>query len=368
MKTRRPLKDTWRHLAQGRLTIGFLGGSITEENDINWPAPVTRWFATNFPNSLIVSENAAMGATGSDSACIRVQTEIIDKGCNVTFVEFAVNDWDTAIERRKRTREGLIRMLVAAGSEVVLVYTYRQEMYAEMMAGKMPETIAEFEELAEYYGISSVWVGLHALNEVRAGKMKWGEWLPDGLHPAHRGGWSYAEAVIGYLENELPALGSDSISESSPAVKEDERRAIPSPLSPFHWGNITLLPLDSVDTEGPWVLRRVHNRYHTGQVLESHSPGARIRFSFTGRGLALVFEYGKRSAEFAWRVDGGDWSYSLRNRPDWGGDCGMVGPFVVSDELPPGLHIFELELIHGNRSDCTGTELRLGLIGVLPAL
>ncbi len=359
IRRRHSLAQTARRIAEGRLTIGFLGGSITEESDHNWPGPVARWFAQTFPSTSVIVENAGMGATGSDSGCLRARLEIIDRGCHLTFVEYAVNDIGAQSERRSRSREGLIRQLLADGQEVVLVHTYSQAMYADMIEGKVPATIAEFEVLAEHYGLGSVWAGLHALNEVRSGSMSWNEWLPDGLHPAHRGSWSYAGAVIQFLNDELRPSSPPSAALSEAAAK------LPPPLFPLHWQGVTLLPLASIDTTGPWVLRRAHNRFHTGQVLESHTPGARVAFSFTGRGLVLVFEYGRRSAEFSYRIDGGDWVPVTRERPEWGGDCGMVQPFVISDDLPDGSHTFEMEITHGNRPECTGTECRLGLIGVV---
>lgn len=353
---RRPLTQTAGRIADGHLTLGFLGGSITEDGDSNWPGPVARWFAQTFPHTCIIVENAGMGATGSDSACLRAPREIIERGCDLTFVEYAVNDLRVASARRACTREGLIRQLLAAGQEVVLVHVHNPLMYDEMIAGKVPATIAEFEVLAEHYDLGSVWAGLHAFNELRAGALKLGEWLPDTVHPTHRGSWSYANAVIEFLRDEL----------HNPSIPHGAAlRVLPPPLSPHHWQGAALLPLTAVNTTGPWVLRRVHNHLHTGQVLESHTPGARACFDFTGRGLVLVFEYGKRSAELIYRIDGGGWVPVARERHDWGGDCGMVQPLLISDEMTPGAHTFEMEIIHGNRPDCTGTECRLALIGVL---
>ena len=200
---RRPLGRTWRAAEAGYLNVGFLGGSITAGWDRQWPDPVLNWLVERFPAAVIAGENAAIGATGSDSGCLRVDREIIERGCHLAFVEYAVNDFEKESVRRARSREGLLRKLLAAGVDVVLVHTFRQEMYAEMMAGRVPDSIADFEALALHYGLGSVWAGLHALNEVRAGQMHWDEWLPDTLHPGPRGSLSYGRAVIDFLEGEL---------------------------------------------------------------------------------------------------------------------------------------------------------------------
>jgi hypothetical protein len=344
-----------RAIAEERLTVAFIGGSITAGWEETWPRPVTGWLASRFPGVAITAENAAIGATGSDSACFRVDREIVLRGCDLTFVEYAVNDYDKETERRGRTREGLLRKLLAAGQDVVLVHTFRQEMYADMMAGMVPESIAEFERLAEHYGVSSVWAGLHAFNEVRSGVMKWDEWLPDGLHPGHRGTWSYAQAIIGFLCDELPGAPPE----------EDQEKGLPAPLFPLNWQSASVLPLTVARTQGPWVLHRVHCTNHVEQVLETHTPGATLAFDFAGRGLVLIFDYGKKSAEFRYRLDGGDWVPVVRERPEWCGDRGLVRALVLADELAHGQHSFEMEVTHGNRPECTGTECRLALIGVL---
>jgi lysophospholipase L1-like esterase len=356
IRRRHPLVRFRGQLAVGEVTVGFAGGSITADNGSNWPNALMSWLAGQFPAVRFRVENAAVGATGSDSACLRADRELIRRSCDLTFVEFAVNDFHTAAATRQRSREGLLRKLLAAGQDVVLVYTYRQEFYAEMMAGQVPESISEFEALAAYYGISSVWVGLAGLREVCGGKMKWEEWLPDGLHPGFRGSDIYARNVAEFFQNELAAAH---------AASKVSRADLPVALFARNWQHASLLPFSEVQTQGPWLLKRVFSGLHLDQVLETHSPGARLSFAFEGWGLALVFQYGKRSAEFAWRIDGQDWQVVGRPRFDWGGDSGMVQPIVLAEDLRNGLHLFEIKVVHGNRTDCTGTECRLAYIGVL---
>lgn len=361
VQVRNRLTQVRNKLQDGHVTLGFIGGSITADSGVmpNWPEPVARWFVGAFPNVRFSVENAAIGATGSDLAVFRAERDLINRQCDLIFIEFAVNDFNTPTEHRMKAREGLIRKLLADGrSELVFVYTYCQKMYEDMSQGLIPASIAEFEQLAEHYGISSVWVGLHAWQEVKKGRMTWDEWLPDGLHPTHRGSFSYGQCVIDYLENELlttPDTEKGVI--SSPLA---------APLNSNHWGNVSTLSFDEVQLAGPWLIRRAaaHMPW-VDQVLSTSAIGAKLSFSFTGKGLALAFDFGKKSAEFTYKLDGAPAITTCRDRPTWCGDGGWFRIYWIADDLEDGLHHIELEVVHGNREECTGTNFHLGLIGII---
>lgn len=356
---RRGLARSRRAITAGSITVGFIGGSITDpRTGYNWPEPVVAWFMNAFPGLRITVENAAIGATGSDLAVFRAERDLIGRGCDLVFVEFAVNDGGEPTEKRMRTREGLIRKLLAGkGCDIVLAYTYCQDMYSDMIGGKVPATIAEFEQLGEHYGIGSVWMGLNALKELIQGQMRWEEWLPDGLHPQSRGSLSYAQSVNAYLEKEL--------------ISEPGRSGIPTgkflpkPLNLKNWEKSALLPFSEVRLDGPWQIQRWSKLNWIDQLLFTAAVGAKLSFEFNGRGLCLAFDFGKTSAEFKYRLDGGEWQTSNRDRPYWVGDDGWYRISQIADDLKPGRHAFELEVIHGNAANCTGTNFRLGLIGVV---
>jgi len=350
------LTQTRRALEAGQLIVGFIGGSITDPRPgYNWPEPLVAWLVATFPRARIVVENAAIGATGSELGVFRAKRDLIDRGCHLVFVEFAVNDFDQPTEKRMRTREGLLRQLLATGScDVVLAYTFSQPMYADMMADRVPATVAEFEMLAAHYQLGSVWMGLHALREVQAGQMRWEEWLPDGLHPQHRGSLSYAQSVISFLHRELQG-------DAGP-----HRPAMPPPLNPRHWESARLLPWDQVRTTGPWTVRRWPHHGWIDLTLDTAAPGARLAFSFEGRALSLGLDFGKASANFRYRLDSPDWKPVLLDRPPWLGlASGWYRIVNIADDLPRGRHEFELEVVHGDTPECAGTNFRLGLIGVV---
>lgn len=354
------LKHTRHRLREGKLTLGFLGGSITDARlSYNWTESVLRWFQQQFPFVKIVIENAAIGATGSDLATFRVQRDIIQRHCDLVFVEYAVNDNDRVlIGTAKYSREGLLRKLLVCDScDVILVYAFLQEWYQDMMNDQLPTSIAELEELGQHYHLSSVWMGLHGLREIQMGQMKWEEWLPDGLHPRFRGSLSYGQSVVKLLEKDL---------NSTPEGQELlVREQLPASLFPGNWEHTTMLPLDVPHREGPWVIRRSAHIVWIDQVLSTSAIGARLKFSFTGRGLALGFDFGKSSAEFVYRLDGDDWKKMVRARPDWCGNSGWFHLSLIADDLPQSEHFFELEVIHGDRLECTGTNFELALIGII---
>lgn len=353
-----PLSNTVRRLREGRLTVGFIGGSITDGRPRhNWPEPVIAWLADAYPHARITVENAAIGATGSDLAVFRAKRDLIDRGCDLVFIDYAVNDNETPENRRLRTREGLLRKLLSdPRRDVVLVHTFCQDHYSPMTEGREPASVAQLERLADHYGTGSVWMGLYALEQVKRGFIRWDEWLPDGLHPTHRGSLVYGESVIAFLKEELARDGE---------LQEDGRGPLPAPLTPEHWGESGVLSFRDVETEGPWTVRRWPYYEWIDQVLDTSAVGAKLRFRFEGRGVALGFDFGRRSAEFRYRIDGGDWVDVVRDRPSWVGPDGWFRLSVLTDELEPASHLLELEVVHGNREECSGTDFRLGLIGVI---
>ena len=356
-RVRSPLRRTSLALARGRMTVGFLGGSITEaKTGTRWPEPLLAWLAATRPNVALTVENAAIGATGSDLAVFRVQRDILTRGCDLVFVEYAVNDDDQPTARRMRTREGMLRQLLAAGCDVVLVHTFRAEMLAAFAAVGLPESIAEFEALAGHYGIGSVNAALHSLREVDAGRLTFAEWLPDGLHPEHRGSLSYAEAVRAFLEAALLAANS---------AEPLGLLGLPPLLTPGAWEHVGFVPLSDMVRSGPWTLRRWSAHAWIDQVLHCTAPGATLHCEFVGRGLVVAFDFGHDSGEIRYRVDGCDWNTTARERPAWLGDTGWFRPTVIAEDLADGPHTFELETIAALHAGRVATITTLAFFGVL---
>jgi hypothetical protein len=342
------------------VTVGFLGGSITApKTGTRWPEPFQRWLVDRFPGVRLTVENAALGATGSDLGAFRAGPTVMARGCDVVFVEYAVNDYGTAAERRGRTREGLIRQLRRAGIDVVLVHTHCGEMEPDLVAGRIPASIAEFEELAERYHLSSVWVGLHGWQQVQRGRMTPEEWLPDGLHPEVRGSLSYAEPIIAFCEEAWTR------SVEAPHAPDPADAVPPRPLHPGCWEHVRVADFAAADLEGPWMERNTPTCLGLDRVLWTITPCARLRLRFRGRGMMLGFDFGRLSSEIRYRVDGGAWTQTDRDRPEWCGDRGWYRPVIVAEDLPVAEHELELETVAVPVRGGTGLETAIGLFGII---
>ncbi len=355
IRRRGPLTRTQAALARGHLTIGFLGGSITAPQPAySWPEALVAWLVDTYPGVKITVENAALGATGSDLAAIRAQPEIIERKCDLVFVEYAANDYGTEPGLRHRTREGLLRQLLRSGCDVVLTYVYFPEMQAETFAGRVPHSIADFEQLAEHYRLNAVWMGLHALREVQRGLLKWEDWLPDAIHPEARGSLAYAQSVMAFFAEALPLRHGETRPADLPAL-----------FQPGAWENVRLLPLGEIDRSGPWTVRRTTTCHGATQLLVTTAPGAGLSIPFTGRGLVLAFDFGKVTGEIRYRFDGGAWKESARDCPTWAGNWGWLRALVLAEDLPAGPHLCEIVTLAGPGSASRGSRTAIGLVAVI---
>ena len=352
---RSALTHTKKAIAGKKLTIGFLGGSITQSRvPHNWGDPFIHLLTNAFRDLTVVSENVAIGATGSDLGFIRLERDILEKDCDLVFIEYAVNDMGTPTKDRMGAMEGIIRKLLTAngGCDVILVYTYCQDMYEDLMRGTEPPVIAEYEQLADHYRISSCWPGKYAFECLKNGMIRFEEWLPDGLHPQYRGSELYARCVWQLFGAALE--------------KEGCIPALPHALNPaWSWENAVSIPVRSLAVTHPFYIKRCSTDAFVDYVACTSAVGAELDIDFTGTGCVLVFDFGRLSCEFEYSVDGGPVTRSDRDRPAWCGDRGWLRPYVIADDLPPAAHRLHMRIIHGNTPDHKGTNFELTNILVL---
>ncbi len=338
-------------IENGRVNLGFAGGSITTAaSQNNWPLYFRGWFVNRFPEVRLNLFNAAIGATGSMCGLMLAQKELIETKCDLVFIEYAVNDNAADADERMRTREGLIRKLLQHNIDVVLVYTFYQNMFDEMKDGGVPQSILDLEKLAEHYNISSVFMAKEAYEQVEKGVIPWCVWLPDGTHPQHIGSYFYASAVISMFEQELAAPRTQAI------LKAD---AMPAPLHEKNWQNTAEISFDDVITHGSWTVEREVKIPWFDRRLYTYGLGDSLEFCFEGRGLCIVFSTGKRSGLVEYQLDGGEWQPYTCERYWWMPEENFVNAVKFFDDLPYATHQFKLRVTHANTEGCSSADCNI---------
>lgn len=318
-----------------QVTVGFIGGSITDPRGRQrWPEYVMNELVAAYPDVDFTVVNVAIGATGSAGAVMRCESRLIPYDCDLIFMEYAVNDNGIPTEQRNASREGLIRkFLQKTHADLVITYTYSIDFLPYMLEGKVPPTIAEYEVLAEHYGIPSVFMSRYALDCEQEGLVRWEEWLPDGLHPANVGSRLYAAPVVELLKNAVK-------DENSVPQSRDT-----APLFADNWERVEIFPLQRIHRHGPWLLRHMMDLTEVDFVLGTSAVGASLDFSFEGTGLVLTTNFGWLAGDYRYRIDGGAWKDVLYDRPDWISDLGWTKEVVLEKDMQNTKHTFELQTL-----------------------
>ena len=151
-----------KHSTNDTLTIAFLGGSITAANN-GWRDKTFNWLQQQYPLNKFKQINAAIGGTGSSLGVYRINEQVLKYNPDLLFVEFAVNDFDFSRTSILNSMEGIVRKTFAANSktDICFVYTITENIYNLYKKDSVPVSIKTMEEIASYYKIPSINVGVN---------------------------------------------------------------------------------------------------------------------------------------------------------------------------------------------------------------
>ena len=152
-----------------KLTIGFLGGSITQGDgasnveETSYSALITKWFTKNYPQANIKSIIAGAPGTGSDLGAFYSIKAL--KKADLIFIEFAVNDYgviksfsndDEKKNYVMRFTEGIIRGLLIENPavEIAFIDVASKPTFENYELGTLPLVVQSHQELADHYTIA----------------------------------------------------------------------------------------------------------------------------------------------------------------------------------------------------------------------
>ncbi len=336
--------------------IGYLGGSITAQS--GWRVQTLAHFKKAYPQSSFAEINAAIGGTGSDLGVFRVQQDVLSKGPDLLFVEFAVNDGGADPQRIIRCMEGIVRQTWKTNpkTDICFVYTLTEALSPAMLEGKLQRSASAMEKVADFYGIPSITLGMEVAKLAKAGKLLWRAPLPktdaekaalgdkfvfapDSVHPHESTGHVlYTQAIV----RSLTAL---AIANNAPTPHVSNLA-----LDPANWERATLVPVSSAklsdglapaDMKTDAVAKGWSNRLPS--MVKLTKPGQSIEFKFKGTHCAIYDIVGPAGGVVAVTLDGK--AQKPVQRIDAYCTYPRLANFIVGTDLPEGVHTVRLELL-----------------------
>jgi lysophospholipase L1-like esterase len=329
--------------------LGFLGGSITENP--GYLEKVTRWFEMTYPGVNFTSINAGVGGTGSEYGAFRVSYDL--QGCDLVFIEFAVNDHTTDTSDRGKVMkytEGIVRRLYKTNPkiEIVFIDLASKRTAESYQNGGVPLAVHWHQEIASHYTIpgknSILYInpGEEMVKLINSGKATWSKgtnsMTEDDTHPNDRGYEFISQKIIEQLKISLTS------SSTLPPFYD-----LPESISvePVETGNFT--PVDEKAGKSGWeyqtpsdypFLYSAHmNRWIPAQ-MNALQEGASLQYEFKdSKYIGVDFVQHDEGGSFdAWIDDGPVSNYDLT------GYSMRRNKILFSESLTPGYHTLHIRV------------------------
>lgn len=237
-----------------RLNVAFLGGSITfgatstDPYKTSYRALVTRYLEDSYPQAHIRAIDAAIGGIGSELAVFRMDRDVLPYHPDLTFIEFAVNDWGQPDSQE--IMEGIIRKLRISNPKMAIVILIIGSNYNY----STPPVSAAHKALAVYYNIPAIDIASVIEEKVKSG-LDTHTILTDGCHPNDKGYVIYAEIIT----EQLKALAKQRVTAFP---------ALPKPLTTNRFESAHMLELSTLPLTAAW---RIETPTVTGTWFD-HQP------------------------------------------------------------------------------------------------
>lgn len=263
------------------ITIGFLGGSITEGRGASsvqdcYVSQVHKWWQDTFPQAKVNVINAGIGGTSSYLGVHRVDAELLIYKPDLVFLEFAVND--TFTEFCMNSYENLIRKVLMAESNPALIL-----LFATNADGNSSQAVES--ALGQYYSLPMISYGNAVMPEIEAGSFMWYEIAEDIVHPNNMGHSIFAELITTYLGDVCSKLDSIQIN-----PERLQRYELPAAVTPQKYQNAhiesaaTITPVDMIGY-GIYDFN-----YHFKDNWYSMEEGSYLSFAVEASNIGVIYQ------------------------------------------------------------------------------
>ncbi len=349
---------------QPEVSIAYFGGSITEQE--GYRIHSRKFFGQQYPDTKFNEVNSAIGGTGSDLGAMRCWHDVLRHNPDLVIVEFAVNDYGMSVVNIRKQMEGIVRQVWHhnATTDILFVYTLTEAHLKELQGGHMPKSASVMEEIADYYDIPSIHMGVEVTRLVNEDKLIMkaekvgmtrvsGKELDlksdavvntDGMIPVNAAGKiPFAKDGVHPYADTGHALYMSAIERALPAIKAAGRlcsHPLPAPMVADCFERVMTVSFDDprVRKTGEWKKNGPNDAITKPflkrcDVFFTFEPGAEVSFNFKGSKASIYDLLGPECALLSVTVD----EQPVRLVPRFDGYCTYhrLALMYVCDNLDP---------------------------------
>ncbi|MDG2388573.1 MAG: alpha/beta hydrolase fold domain-containing protein [Planctomycetaceae bacterium] len=343
--------------------VAFLGGSITEMN--GYRPMVMELLTKQFPETKFTFTNAGISSTCSTTGAFRLKRDVLSQGpVDLLFVEYAVNDDQDAMHTKDecvRGVEGIIRQVRkhSPKSDIVMTYFVNPGMLEQLQSGKMPLPMAQHENVAKHYGVSTIQLAREVADQITEGDLTWKQF--GGTHPAPHGNRIAADLIYYLLTNDW----KHDVEPASHTVPEQL-------VDPFSYVNAGFVNFDQAVKRQGWDVSvpdwkslsgSKRDRFTSIPMLHATEPGSSFELTFEGTTAIAYISAGPDAGVLEVSVDGGEpQKVNLYHRYSKG--LHYPRSVELATELTPGKHTLKVTLSKESHAESKGTAARIMALGV----
>ncbi len=336
------------------ITVGFLGGSITQGCLSSTPEKcyaylVYEWWRGRFPDTSVRYVNAGIGGTTSQFGVARAQEDLLDCNIDFTIVEFSVNDDDDA--HFLETYEGLIRKIYSDKMKpaMLIVNSVRYDNGINAQA--------QHAKVGKAYGIPCVSMKPTLYEKVLDKTFSSRDITEDDLHPNDLGHQLMADIITGFLDKIYNSLETANETESASQDIDIENMTLLSQnayQNSMRYRNCNcegIMTNNEGFTADNTPQNDIREIFRNGWTADK--KGARISFEVCGSCIGVQYRKSvNKPAPVAKAViDGDDKNAVILDGnfdEDWGDSLWLD---TLAEHIPYGKHTVDIELVETHSDD-----------------
>jgi lysophospholipase L1-like esterase len=308
------------------------------------------------PKSIVFRANATTPAPSWYGAF-----RIYNRGILVAFgdyplklvvLDFANNDRTLPVPTVHAGMEGMVRQIRTKfpGTDILILYTPSKAFVWDYREGRMPESIALQEKIADHYRIPSINLAKRVAEKIIAGELKEEDVFLDDLVVSDAGDQLCFEAVKPLFMKSL------ATAKQSPAP---ETYTLPEPLGAYPIDAPSTVSYETATLEPGWLGWQRSPIESCLHVLQCEAPGPVLTLRFKGSVVGLSCVVGPDSGDLEYAIDGSSWKLKRCVTGQAGGAFKEVPVLLGAGLDPAGEHVLKLRVAPETPAGSTGKVIRL---------